>query len=152
MLLLSTNSYYPSRNKSSLFKFTPISTSMWSCLIDWPSDRHASTCQLQWHYPGPHTARLHWLGVVWARGGGACPLGCRWGNKSGSQSGKCSLLFSGGEYYVPPPNPELYMLTHPFVPTNVTKLVQNRCLYLCSGWTGCKWQSIKVAIFPLRPR
>lgn len=51
---------------------------------DWPSDRHASSCQLQWHHTGLQTERFHWLGVVWTRGVGACTLDWRPRNQNSS--------------------------------------------------------------------
>lgn len=65
---------------------------------DWPSDRHASSCQLQWHHSGRCTEGLCGLGVVRSRGAGSQPLDRWWRNPIGPQSGKCSLLFRSGEY------------------------------------------------------
>lgn len=67
-------------------------------LTDWPSNRDASSCQLQWHNSGHCTERLCRLGVVRSRGAGSQPLDSWWRNPIGPQSGKCSLLFNCGEY------------------------------------------------------
>lgn len=64
---------------------------------DRPCDRHACSCQLQRYHAGLQTERFHRLGVVRARGGGACSLDRWWPNQSGSPCRKCSLLFYSGE-------------------------------------------------------
>lgn len=110
------------------------------------------SCQLQWHHTGLHTERFRRLGVVWTRGAGACPLDRWWRNQSGSQSGKCSLLFHSGEYHVDPPNPLQWEWencsfeirrydTYPFIPTscnNVIKLTWDHWLYVLQWVNGVK--------------
>lgn len=116
---------------------------------DRPCDRYACSCELQWYHAGLQVERFHRLGVVWARGGGACSLDYWWRNQSGSACRKCSLLFYSGE------SGQLYQHR----PVSEKKRIQNAKFWHFfhqiivahfSGWTGWKWQNTKAAIFPSR--